>query len=557
MKKFIFALLLIGSLFAQTRTVNAHLLVKGDISMEGNADDAFEGTFTLPSVTADRTWTLPDADLTFGSLLTDPMTTRGDIIYRNSSNVTARLGIGTNLYVLQSDGTDLAWSEFLASEMNIVDGGSKITATEVEGALQENRIAIDLNTSKVTMTYPGAGIALSTGSAWSSSITNNSANWNTAYTDRLKWDGGATDLVASTGRTSLGGTTIGQNIFIKTNPGAITFGRANADNTFDWLSATNFRTAIGVDVAGTDNSTDVTLNASATTGGLGLSTQEITYRAATNAQTGYMTAALVTNIETNNAKNTNVSTTLSTGTVNATTYSITSDGGADDVTLVEATTTTSGLLGAAKWDEIVANTVHKGSSGTDHSLLGATPGTATASIALIVDANKDITLDGGDLTAVLGNFTGNVESNSLNVIEGYGSGRLILRKSQIEISPGDTPNTNINVNVNNAARDFNQPTMTDATNLIATGSSGSFSLNAGNTLTLDISENIITVLGWFFYVQDMNSSGTITYYVDAQISGANIILIPYITGNSTGQSWLDIIDAGDTAAFVILYLTST
>jgi hypothetical protein len=32
-----------------------------------------------------------------------------------------------------------------------------------------------------SMTYPGAGIALSTGSAWGTSITNNSANWNTAY----------------------------------------------------------------------------------------------------------------------------------------------------------------------------------------------------------------------------------------------------------------------------------------------------------------------------------------------------------------------------------------
>ena len=31
------------------------------------------------------------------------------------------------------------------------------------------------------MVYPAAGIALSTGSAWSASITNNSANWNTAY----------------------------------------------------------------------------------------------------------------------------------------------------------------------------------------------------------------------------------------------------------------------------------------------------------------------------------------------------------------------------------------
>ena len=35
-------------------------------------------------------------------------------------------------------------------------------------------------------------------------ITNNSTNWNTAYTDRNKWDGGLTGLVSNTGRISLG-----------------------------------------------------------------------------------------------------------------------------------------------------------------------------------------------------------------------------------------------------------------------------------------------------------------------------------------------------------------
>jgi hypothetical protein len=60
---------------------------------------------------------------------------------------------------------------------------------------------------------------------------------------------------------------------------------------------------------------------------------------------------------------------LSTGTVNATTYGIDSDGAADDVVLVEATTDVAGLLGADKWDEIVANTVHKTSTGADHSYL--------------------------------------------------------------------------------------------------------------------------------------------------------------------------------------------
>jgi hypothetical protein len=93
--------------------------------------------------------------------------------------------------------------------------------------------------------YPEAGIALSTGTTWASSIPNNSANWNTAYTDRLKWDGGSTDLVAATGRTSLGGTTIGQSMFTLTNPSAITFPRFNADNSVTALSASNFRTAIG------------------------------------------------------------------------------------------------------------------------------------------------------------------------------------------------------------------------------------------------------------------------------------------------------------------------
>jgi hypothetical protein len=96
-----------------------------------------------------------------------------------------------------------------------------------------------------SMVYPAAGIALSNGSGWDASITDNSSNWNTAYSQTRQWDGGATGLTAGTGRTSLGGTTIGQNIFTSTNPSAIRFPRANADNTFDWLSDTDFRTAIG------------------------------------------------------------------------------------------------------------------------------------------------------------------------------------------------------------------------------------------------------------------------------------------------------------------------
>ena len=110
----------------------------------------------------------------------------------------------------------------------------------------------------------------------------------------------------------------------------------------------------------------VTLNASATTGGMGLSTQEISNRAATNAQTGYMTAALVGNIETNNAKNTNVTTNLSEGTATNTTLDVNSSDGTN-ATLASASTTRAGVLTKAKWDEIVAATTHVADNSQAHS----------------------------------------------------------------------------------------------------------------------------------------------------------------------------------------------
>ena len=76
-------------------------------------------------------------------------------------------------------------------------------------------------------------------------LLNDAENWDIAYIDRLKWDGGATGLNAATGRTSLGGTTIGQAVFTSANPSATTFLQANAGNTVSWLTASAFRSAIG------------------------------------------------------------------------------------------------------------------------------------------------------------------------------------------------------------------------------------------------------------------------------------------------------------------------
>ena len=93
-------------------------------------------------------------------------------------------------------------------------------------------------------------LAVALQSGYSIPTTASQANWDTAYSERLQWDGGSTNLVAATGRTSLGGTTVGQNFFTLANPGAVTFPRVNADNTVSALSAADFRTAIGAGTGG-------------------------------------------------------------------------------------------------------------------------------------------------------------------------------------------------------------------------------------------------------------------------------------------------------------------
>jgi len=103
-------------------------------------------------------------------------------------------------------------------------------------------------------------------------VTDNSTNWDTAYTDRMKWDGGSTGLNAATGRTSLEATVLGTSIFKSLDtPTSIRFLQANADNTVSWLSDSQFRTAIGVgtgtvtSVTGTGTVSGITLTSSGTT----------------------------------------------------------------------------------------------------------------------------------------------------------------------------------------------------------------------------------------------------------------------------------------------------
>ncbi len=118
-------------------------------------------------------------------------------------------------------------------------------------------------------------LAVSYTAGYSIPTTASQTNWDTAYSERLQWDGGATNLVATTGRTSLGATTVGANFFTLANPSAITFVQINADNSITTMDAPTFRTAIGAgtgggsvtSVSGTGTVSGLTLTGTVTTSG--------------------------------------------------------------------------------------------------------------------------------------------------------------------------------------------------------------------------------------------------------------------------------------------------
>jgi len=96
----------------------------------------------------------------------------------------------------------------------------------------------------------------------------------TAVTGALPVANGGTGSANAAGaRTNLGASTVGANLFVLTNPSAITFPRFNADNTVSALNAADFRTAIGAgvgtvtSVSGTGTANGLSLSGTVTSSG--------------------------------------------------------------------------------------------------------------------------------------------------------------------------------------------------------------------------------------------------------------------------------------------------
>lgn len=194
-------------------------------------------TFTGSPITTSGT-------LTLGGTLAIANGGTGQTTANAAFNALAPSQTGNSGKYLTTDGTDTSWAT------NPLGTVTSVAMTVPTG--------LDISGSPITTS---GTLALTMASGYAIPTTASQTNWDTAYSERQQWSGTATNLVASTGRTSLGATTLGSNLFTITNPSAITFPRFNADNTVSALDAATFRTAIG---AGTSSTTGTVTSVSGT-----------------------------------------------------------------------------------------------------------------------------------------------------------------------------------------------------------------------------------------------------------------------------------------------------
>ena len=162
---------------------------------------------------------------------------------------------GNSGKVLGTDGTTLSWIA------NGGGGGGSGTVTSVAAS-----VPTGLSVGGSPITTSGT-LAITYATGYSIPTTSSQTNWDTAYTDRLKWDGGSTGLNAATARTSLG-LVIGTNVLAPNGSAAnlTSFPTFNQNTTGSAGSVANALTA-GTNITfstGTtyDGSTAITINAS-------------------------------------------------------------------------------------------------------------------------------------------------------------------------------------------------------------------------------------------------------------------------------------------------------
>jgi hypothetical protein len=139
------------------------------------------------------------------------MTTRGDIIYKNSSGTTTRLAAGTNGQVLTSDGTDIAWQDAsggtggAAATFERTYTGNVSTGRLIPISVPDELVGLDIKEVRISLLGLPAGQALKVDVRKSGTATTDSI-----FTSDVPIEIGtaqtATNGVYTTGCTTAGAT---------------------------------------------------------------------------------------------------------------------------------------------------------------------------------------------------------------------------------------------------------------------------------------------------------------------------------------------------------------
>lgn len=152
--------------------------------------------------------------------------------------------------------------------------------------------------------------------------------------------------------------------------------------------------------------------------------------------------------------------------------------------------------------------------------------------------------------------------NSNYILEGYATGRNVIRRIVLLLQPGATPGTNINVTAETASGvGFNGPTITNATDLAKGGSNGSFALNAGGTaITMDITPAIVAILSESIIHHDLNNSSLTAgdiWFPRLTVTSGNLVISLAQDGGTAEEDLTTILQAGDAVRIGICFVTST
>ena len=216
----------------------------------------FTGTIAIPNISNLET------AVAANTAKTGITSTQASNIIANNAKVTFP-GLGTSSTTALAGNTaipvdltsDGAGTVHASNYTNTVPNATNVVSSLVAATSISNsdKGSVRSNIGAGTSSFDGAYSSLSSiPSTFAPVVGTGSGDALAGNTTVTNWSGASSGLTASTGRTSLGATTLGSSLFTATNPSAITFLRVNANNTVDALSASDFRTAIGAG-SSTDN----------------------------------------------------------------------------------------------------------------------------------------------------------------------------------------------------------------------------------------------------------------------------------------------------------------